>query len=312
MKKIKEEYAFYDMEDYLKENIDLLIAGFPGEDERSKFFYDKWNGYKKTIFCIKSISNGKIEVNIRKYTPASFLDTPYTVDLIACLKSILKNLPIKSLNVLIDLSSLEHEIIIYLTKLLLKELSPASLFATYIRPRYYTNVGNTLVEVGSSLSEQILGIRSVAGFARTEKPSQTLCSFIGFEACRLRNILEYVNDIDKVIPVVAFPAGDLQWYNTTMWNSLDILQSECDDNEIHKCFSESIFSAYFLMEEYLNDETNIVLAPLGTRAHSMACAIYASRHNHARIIYDYAIENKRRAEGIANITVYHLSSFLNS
>ena len=91
---------------------------------------------------------------------------------------------------------------------------------------------------------------------------------------------------------------------------MDMLQSEARDVAIHKCFSEGIFSAVNLLESTISQDEKIVLAPLGTRPHSMACAIFACRRQNARIIYDFVIENENRAVGISNITIYHLSSFI--
>ena len=135
---------------------------------------------------------------------------------------------------------------------------------------------------------------------------------MGFEGIRLKSILESVHNVDKFIPVVAFPSGAPQWYNVTMWNSMDTLQSENRDYAIRKCFSESIFEAVNLLQQNILHDEKVVLAPLGTRAHSMACAIFACQHPNTRIIYDYVIESNQRAVGIANITIYHLSSFLNT
>ena len=93
---------------------------------------------------------------------------------------------------------------------------------------------------------------------------------------------------------------------------MDILQGEVSDCTIHKCYSDSIFEAVNLLDTILVDEEKVVLAPLGTRAHSMACAIYACQHSNARIVHDYAVECENRAKGIAHIMIYHLSSFINT
>lgn len=61
---------------------------------------------------------------------------------------------------------------------------------------------------------------------------------------------------------------------------------------------------------HITPDERAVLAPLGTRPHSMACALFACKHPHTRIIYDYAVECQRRAIGIAEIKVYHLTMFL--
>ena len=205
------------------------------------------------------------------------------------------------------MSSLDHVLIMYLTKILIMQVIPKTLFASYIRPeRYNKQYG----DIEFSLSSQVMAVQAVSGFIRRESKNQTLCSFLGFEGIRLKGILEAVHDCDRFIPVVAFPSGSPQWYNTTIWNSMDTLQSDCRGSAIHKCLSESVFEAVELLRKNIQADEKLVLAPIGTRSHSMACAIFACEHPNARIIYDHVIEQSHRAIGISEITIYHLSSFL--
>ena len=133
---------------------------------------------------------------------------------------------------------------------------------------------------------------------------------MGFEGVRLKGILETVHSFEKLIPIVAFPSGTPQWYNVTMWNSMDILQSEGKNLSVYKCYSESIFDAVNLLDKVICQDETVVLAPLGTRPHSMACAIFACLHEATRILYDFVIESDHRAIGISEITIYHLTSFI--
>ena len=128
----------------------------------------------------------------------------------------------------------------------------------------------------------------------------------------MNGILEAVHSFEKLIPIVAFPSGTPQWYNVTMWNSMDILQSEGKNLSVYKCFSESVFEAVNLLNHIIAQDETVVLAPLGTRPHSMACAIFACHHEATRILYDFVVESDHRAIGIADITIYHLSSFIKS
>jgi hypothetical protein len=301
---IREEYDFCDIADYLYNNIDILIAGVPRSEERSAYFYTIWNKKQKDILLLSRIDNDTVHFNYIRETVSL---RQGTLDLTIGTPQVLRALQIDQKNILIDLCSLDHVLIMFLTKLLITQVVPKTLFATYIRPDYYCNQSEN---VGFSLCDQVLGVKSVPGFIRRENENQILCSFIGFEGIRLKNVLESVHNIRKLIPIVAFPSGDPQWYNVTMWNSMDILQSETPDFAIQKCFSESVFEAVNLLQSCIQQDERVVLAPLGTRPHSLACAIFACNHSNARIIYDYVIERENRTKGIAHIMVYHLSSFL--
>lgn len=303
---VKEEYAYSDIEDYLSQSIDLLIAGYPGKEERSCFFSNKWYDDNKDVLLIK---RGDNETAFFKLIRNQQIKFEQQLDLCMGLPRVLKVLNVCEKNVLLDMASLDHVLIMFLTKQLLTTITPQSLFAAYIRPNQYISESGT---IGYALSEQIHAVEAVPGFAKRETENQTLCAFLGFEGTRLKNVLETVHSIEKLVPIVAFPSSSPQWYNVTMWNSMDILQSEAKNMSIYKCLSESVFDAVNVLDEIIAQEDTVVLAPLGTRPHSMACAIFACRHQATRIIYDFVVENEHRAVGISGITIYHLSSFIQS
>lgn len=304
---INEEYNYNDVSEYLQSNIDLLIVGMPGKDERETFFYGKWNDLGKDILMLQRLDNEKLHYH---YIQSKNIVENNVVDFCVGLPRLLKNkLKVNAKNVLVDLSSLDHVSIMTLTKQLLMQVSPRSLFASYIRPVQYVHQSGT---VGFELSKKIQAVSAVPGFVRREREKQTLCAFLGFEGVRLKGILEAVQNIDKFLPIVAFPSGSPQWYNVTIWNNMDMLQTEAKDFAISKCVSEGVFEAVALLRKIIPQEDNVVLAPLGTRPHSMACAIFACEHNACRIVSDFAEENDERAIGISHIKVYHLSSFIKS
>lgn len=301
---IREEYVFKDIEDYLYESNDLLIAGMPNTEERSCFFFNLWRDRNKDIMLLKRLEFGKVLVEVFRGTNKNF---QREIDLCTAMTRILRHFRVDEKNILLDMSSLDHILIMFLTKQLIMQVIPKTFFAAYIRPDRYCQQSGT---IGFSLCAQVQAINSVPGFAKRESEQQTVCSFIGFEGIRLKSVLESVYSIGKFIPVVAFPLGAPQWYNVTMWNSMDTLQSENRDYAIRKCFSESVFEAVDLLRNNIMPDEKVVLAPLGTRPHSMASAIFACSHQNTRIISDYVIESEHRASGVANITIYHLSSFL--
>lgn len=301
---IREEFSFYDIADYLYKNNDLLIVGAASEDERSHYLFKEWNARGKDILVAKRVQDEKLHYSLwqKKSEVCSGC-----IDLCMGTPKLLQYLNVAQKSVLLDMSSLDHVLIMFLTKQLVQQVVPRSLFATYIRPERYVNqVGS----IGISLSTQVQAIAAVPSFNRRDLGDQTLCAFLGFEGIRLKNVLETVHNVERFIPIIAFPSGTPQWYNVAMWNSMDTLQSECNDPYVYKCCSESIFDAVDILEQHIRVNEKVVLAPLGTRPHSMACALFACKHPHTRIIYDYVVEHQHRAIGISEITVYHLSAFL--
>lgn len=308
IKVIKEEYDYQDINEYLFKNIDLIITGEPTNEERSTFIIKSWSEKKKP--CLSISPDGIDKIKYTYYNPLlNEFESLDNINITIGLPDILKKQNISHKNILLDLSSLDHVVIMVLIKQLIKHIFPKSLFAVYIRPKRYL----PLVESdGLLLSDKINKIRAIPGFVKREVEKQTLCSFIGFEGIRFKAALESENNIEKIIPIVTFPSGGLQWYKTTMWYSMSILESETREFTIHKCLSESIFDAVILLNDVLSQSNSIVLAPLGTRPHSVASAIYAAKNPNTKIIYDYADEKKKRTEGITYICVYHLSGFINT
>lgn len=301
---IREEFSFSDMADYLYKNNDLLIVGPESEDERSSFFFNEWNSRGKDVLVLERVEDEKLHYC---YLQNKQVSIDSSIDLCMGTPRLLHNLNVERKNVLLDMSSLDHVLIMFLTKQLVQQVVPRAFFASYIRPEQYSSQTGS---VGFSLSTQVQAIEAVPSFAKRECDNQTLCAFLGFEGVRLKSVLETVHNVGRFIPVVAFPLGAPQWYNVAMWNCMDTLQSECKESYTCKCLSESVFEAVDILHRNIQSDEKVVLAPLGTRPHSMACALFACRHPHTRIIYDYAVECSHRAIGIAEIKIYHLSSFL--
>ena len=301
---IKEEFSFCHMKDYLLANIDLLITGVPSAEERSAFFSNLWDESGKDILFLSLEDN---ETAICQLIHNKVRGENIRLDVCVGLPRLLKSLGVVDKNVLLDMSGLNNVLIMFLTKQLLTKVPPKTFFASYIRPeKYVSESGN----IGYELCQKIGAVDAVPGFTRRETNNQTLCAFLGFEGVRLKNVLETVHSFEKLIPIVAFPSGTPQWYNVTMWNSMDILQSEGKNLSVYKCYSESVFEAVNLLDNVIAQDETVILAPLGTRPHSMACAIFASLHAATRILYDFVTESDPRAIGISDITIYHLSSFI--
>ncbi|MBE6700403.1 MAG: hypothetical protein E7582_00730 [Ruminococcaceae bacterium] len=303
---IKEEYSFCHMEDYLYNNIDLLISGQPNSEERSSFFSSLWMSKNKDVLFIDLENN---ETVIFKYLSNNNMVLNRRCDLCVGLPKLLKQIGVSDKNVLLDMSSLGNVLIMFLTKQLLTKVVPNSFFASYIRPEKYSSESGN---IGYELCQQIGAVDAVPGFTKRESDNQTLCAFLGFEGVRLKGVLETVHSFERLVPIVAFPTGTPQWYNVTMWNSMDILQSEGKNLSVYKCYSESVFEAINLLDNIIAQDETVVLAPLGTRPHSMACAIFACHHEATKILYDFVIESNHRAIGVSDITIYHLSSFIKS
>jgi len=301
---IKEEFEFQKIENYLNEKVDLLIGGIPNEEERSQFFAAKWTEQKKDLLLFQQIK-GTEKVRRQVYI-SGILIVNDEIDITFGIPKTLQENRVEKRNVLLDLSGLEHVLIMFLTKVLVKQVVPELLFASYVRPECY--IGTEGEPLALSLVNDIQGVKAVPGFVKRTQENVTLCTFVGFEGMRLKGIIESLN-VEKLVSVTAFPCDDLNWYNTAIRNSA-YFEDMGIEHTRHKCSSESIFNAIDLLREFLPNARTSILVPIGTRPHSMACAIYASHCNNVNLIFDHAVESTNRTQGVKGITIYHLSQFL--
>jgi hypothetical protein len=300
---VREEFDWEEIRAFLEEHVTVAIVG-PSKDERSVYFPRLWSGWKCRLIELEATSDCRL-ITIKSSTNGSC-----TVELIPGLKRYLESIRSQMRIVCIDISSLQHAVIMFLCKLLTHEIKPAQLFASYAQPLDYlpkSHLGDFL------LSEELLGLKPVPGYVRRIRGSCIrLLAFLGFEGDRLAKIIEEMDDIQNVIPVIGFPAFSPGWQARSLRNCMLAIQRTDATDNIHKCNATSVFDAYEIIERCkpVNNEEVYALAPLGTRPHSMACAIYAAKHPECLLRYDFPIEASPRSTGILRRVGYHLSTFI--
>lgn len=302
---IREEYDYQDLKSFLDSQETVLIAGWPTQEERSFFFSDIWKSQNREVILLNKPNDQIGDMDVIYYSPDG-TENKNVVNLRFRLLTWLKKLHLNSKVVILDLSSLDNVLVMYLAKIIVNDICPKLFFATYIRPEKYIQQTG---DIGFNLCDQVSPVSVVPGFAKRITTSPLLYAFIGFDGIRLKNIVESESNIQNIVPIVPFPTDAPNWYRTTIWNSMEIING-FEDISIRKCLSDSVFEDVDLLNEMVPQNKEIILVPLGTRPHSLACALFANIHPHAKILYDYVTENEHRAMGIATIKVYHLTSFI--
>lgn len=298
--KVKEEFFYEEIKDFLDNNITLVIAN-PSQEERKNCIYEKyWE--KKSLVSIRYTNDKFILCN-----PSDRVATNKcaTYDTLGKVLISFPNINVK--NVLIDITSLQHVTIACLLRKLLTEIKPARVFLTYAKPENYIKEDVEMYEFSTDFTSP----SAIPGFASCSKQDEVLVPFLGFEGMRLKNIIgdEHYSDIN---PIVGFPSDDPMWQFETLRHCKDAIVEQGAQLKIRKCKADSIYDAYFELERVALDYNKpLVIAPLGTRPHFVATVIYALKHKRdCRIIYDNAIEKSNYTQGIRNIKVYHISRFI--
>lgn len=302
---IREEYPLSAVEDVLKKEISVVIIGTTSCEERCQKIKDTFRNTGAMIVAVDY-----------KHDESKFHFSVITDPLPSTLKPTKENFAnlfaskIKGhdKNVLIDLTSLQHPVIIVLLNILFNKIRPAHLFASYVKPKQYISrdeLGKYNLTIG--VSEPA----GIPGLIRQRKENEIVIPFLGFEGDRLHNIIEDMT-YDSIIPIVGFPSEDPSWQFESLRNCMQVLESACPDAEIRKCKSNSIYDAIATLDAInaLYPEKNFVLLPLGIRPHTAACGIWAAKHKNARVLYDYVVESDRRSVGIGDVIVYHLSRYI--
>ena len=123
---INEEYNYDDIKDYLINNIDLIIVGFRGEDERQKYFFDEWNNLEKDILALRMKDDVFLEYS---FISRKNIISKGSIDLCVGTPQVLQYFGVGNKSILLDLSSLDHVLIMFLTKQLLTNITPKAFFA---------------------------------------------------------------------------------------------------------------------------------------------------------------------------------------
>jgi hypothetical protein len=295
-----QEFDWEDVESTLRPMMSCAFIG-PALDERARSLPLLWESWDCCLVQLEAdpfLSWLTFRVSKDRKTARK----PQRVELITGLRGVLGSLGGKTLSsVCVDLTSLQPAILMYLTKLLATEYRPTRFFAAYTEPLDYARSADEFL-----LSRQFAGLRSVPGFATRSREQERLLAFLGFEGDRLAKILEEIQFSD-VIPIIGFPAYQPGWQNRSLISCMIPIQQASSANSIEKCGAASVFEALRLIQRLRPHGSPLALAPLGTRPHTMACAIYAAMNPETRIVYDHPVEPAHRSIGIGRRRCYHLT-----
>ncbi len=303
---INQEFKWEKISPYLCNSVNTVIVG-PSTDDRSTFFPSFWAG--RDCRVIKLYPEQSYQIVHVQLIENNELIFDNIMELLVGLKPFLISI-INSTEVLcIDLSSLHHSILMYICMLIVNEIKPRQFFATYCEPKEYLNMS----QLGEyNLSDEGGSVQPVLGFGlRTNDRPIHLLSFLGFEGNRLIRIVEDTDHVKSIVPIIGFPSFRPGWQAKALQNCMDAIEFVQAYNDIHKCNAASIFDAYNMIHSLRKQHMLNALAPLGTRPHTVACALYASKHEDTQIIYDFPVEVTPRSRGILTCLGYNLTPFIN-
>lgn len=230
----------------------------------------------------------------------------------------LQELDIDNKNILIDITSLKHPFLFFFLLLLKKNFKPNKLYITYTEPeKYIQEAKEESIAKKFDLTEKFCAVNSLPGFARisNHNKEKILIALMGFEGNRFSKAFEDVNPSDrKTYAIVGFPSFQPSWqYYVYSQNQYAINQSKAF-NSIKRSTANEPFGVYNLLKKIKNknQDFELVIAPIGTKPHSLGACMFAIDNEDIQIYYDFpSYGNKTRTIGIGNSFLYNLTDYIN-
>lgn len=216
---------------------------------------------------------------------------------------------------LIETTSLDCPDILYLLRSA-KDQGVAEISFLYLEPLEYKRPikGGLSDHRNFNLSEN-RRFQSIHGFMANlnDIPKGQAVFFLGFEKARLGQALEQEEALQSwhrhaVFGVPAFEPG---WEIDSLSNNVNQLASLKYD--LQYVAASSVEAAYILLNQLLQDDKTdspIVVAPLGTKPHTIATSLFLVEHNaydRAILLYDHPQRSTDRSDDIGRWHMYDIN-----
>ena len=244
--KSREEYKFEDVADFLHQNLTLIIRGSKCSEDRAHYIYDC---FKETATPIMSIDYDLATKIYSVFYTAGGITTTKRVQF-SNVPRVLESMPAISFkNVLVDITSLQHSVIMFIINILLTKIRVARLFLSYVKPLEYLN----RTPYGKyEFYSKTFPAAMIPGMAARNKSNEVIVPFLGFDGDRLNNILEGM-DYDEVCPIIGFPSDNPYWQFESLRNCMLVLKHTASEQKIRKCKANSVFDALQTLDGILTD-----------------------------------------------------------
>ncbi len=238
-------------------------------------------------------------------------------DLIPCFIKDLEEIGINEKSILIESTSISHALLFYLLKTLRNDFRPKNVFVSYTEPKKYDQTNNQIQDRKFDLTEKFCNRSSIPGFLRVsnqEKP-KALVVIMGFEGNRFSKTYEEVNPSPtKTYAIVGFPSYKPNWQYYAYAMNKEVLEQSKAYNNIYRVTAYDPFGIYDALKKIIKveEKCEVVIAPLGTKPHTIGTCLFALKHENVQLYYDYPFPGKKnRTIGVGKSYVYNLSVFIN-
>ena len=299
------------IERILSEDI-ILIRG-SNSDERDEHIKNQITTESQLVVLHYDLDLTKLSITLERFP----LDTedPNDNDPVACSEMLACILVDNGKPIIIDITSLSTESL-FLILGAFKAVQYDDIIAVYTQPLEYSLERNPALMPNFLLSSEHSPICSIPGFMRIPNELQPMVVvFLGFEGGRFQELREHLltdghTEIRPIMPLPSYFAG---WHMWGIYQNLETLKESERIRELRRVTAWDPFHALNVLEElYTNfsGHFQIVVAPLGTKPHTLASALFVLKHDDVNIMYDHPKINKQRSKGIGEVRAYMLKGLI--
>ena len=187
----------------------------------------------------------------------------------------------------------------------------------YIEPGEYRRSPDShlLSKRDFELSGEIVGFIGIPGASRMlrDRVEQKSVFFVGYEGSRFRRAfteLEILKGRNSSV-VFGIPAFNPGWENDSQANIVPIMQ-DLNINSTHFCGANNPRAAYDLLSTFrsgLQSTEKLFIAPLGTKPHGLASALFVAQDRNVGIIYDHPNRTTNRSKALGQCHLFSIENF---
>ena len=193
----------------------------------------------------------------------------------------------------------------------------ATLDCLYVEPQDYrrSHDPHLLAKRDFELSGEIVGFRGIPGATKmlNDRRAQKYVFFLGYEGARFRRAFTDLEMLkgrssNVIFGIPAFKAG---WEMDSIANNVPIMRDE-HVSAVYFCGADNPRAAVDVlstMYDSLQSDETMFVAPIGTKPHGVATALFSAQRPDVGIIYDHPRRSPARSTSVGQWHLFSVTDF---
>lgn len=193
----------------------------------------------------------------------------------------------------------------------------ATLDCLYVEPQDYrrSHDPHLLAKRDFELSGEIVGFRGIPGTTKmlNDRRTQKYVFFLGYEGARFRRAFTDLEMLkgrssNVIFGIPAFKAG---WEMDSIANNVPIMRDE-HVSAVYFCGADNPRAAVEILSttyDSLQPSETMFVAPIGTKPHGVAAALFSAQRPDVGIIYDHPSRSPARSTSVGQWHLFSVGDF---